>query len=293
MLSEGRFTTSEYQIEDRVESGKMRRIYKLPYYPDRIVHHALMAVVGPIFRRAMIRDSFQSLPNRGTSDARRRVQKMMKSDPQKYALKMDIRLYYPSVSNCLLKKIIRKWIKCPFTLALIDNIIDSMYGLPIGGLPSQYFGNVFLTPFDWWVKQQLRVKYYYRYCDDLVLFSGSKAQLRVWQSIIERRLSDMGLTVKPDWQIIDTEKQGVDFVGYVFYPDKTKLRPSIAKNFKRHAKRSRTNQIDLLKGAQGLIAYKGWMMRANAKQLWRHHVPYKYARKCGILFKTNPLRGAI
>jgi RNA-directed DNA polymerase len=141
-----------------MEGGKMRRIYKLPYYPDRIVQHALMSAVGPIFRRSLIRDTFQSLPERGTSDARRRVQKMMKSDPQAYALKMDIRKYYPNVNNDKLKEVIRRKIKCKDTLWLMDNIIDSMSGLPIGNLTSQYFGNIFLYEFDWWVKQELKVK---------------------------------------------------------------------------------------------------------------------------------------
>jgi hypothetical protein len=103
----------------------------------------------------------------------------------------------------------------------------------------------------------------------------------------------LGLEVKPDWQIVDVEKQGVDFVGYVFFLDKTQLRAGIAERFKLHAAKAMAHRMSLEKAAQGLIAYKGWVMRANAKKLWRSHVPYKFIRTCDGLYKNNPLRGAI
>lgn len=287
------FTTGEYVIEDRFESGKMRRIYKLPYFPDRVVHHALMNVVGPIFIRSMIRDTFQSLPGRGTSDARRRVESRLKADPQAYALQMDIRKYYPSVDNDYLKQVIRSKIKCPYTLWLIDDIIDSMDGLPIGGLPSQYFGNVCLTPFDWWVKQDLGVRYYYRYCDDLVFMSNSKAQLRQWRKDVESWLSYIGLSIKPTWQIVDLCKQGLDFVGYVFFNGKTRVRTRIAESLKAKAKQARRQSTDGVTLVRSLASYKGWIMQADAKQLWRRNVTPRLVRKCDGVFASNPLRGAV
>lgn len=282
------FKTGGYKIEDRIEGGKMRRIYKLPYAPDRIVQHALMAVVGPIIRRSLIRDTFQSLPERGTADARRRVQRFVKASQPKYALKLDIKKYYPSVNNNRLKQMVRRKIKCSDTLWLIDDILDSMEGLPIGNLTSQYFGNFYLYQFDWWVKQQLSVSGYYRYCDDLILFADRKSQLRAWFYQIENYLNGMGLDVKPNWQIVSMQKQGVDFVGFVFMLDKTKLRPSIAANFKASLKKKA--KIELF---ASLIAYKGWMMRANAKMLWRKYVSNKVINQSKIFYKSTPLRGKI
>lgn len=282
------FKTGGYKIEDRMEGGKMRRIYKLPYSPDRIVQHALMSVVGPIIRRSLIRDTFQSLPERGTADARRRVQKFIKANQPRYALKLDIRKYYPSVNNDRLKQMVRRKIKCPDTLWLIDDILDSMDGLPIGNLTSQYFGNFYLYQFDWWVKQGLGVGGYYRYCDDLILFANSKAQLRAWFYQIESKLNGLELDVKPDWQIVPMQKQGVDFVGFVFMLDKTKLRPSIARNFKTASKKK--TGLELF---ASLIAYKGWMMRANAKMLWRKHVSGRIIKQSKLFYKHTPLRGRI
>lgn len=288
LLISKQFTTGEYQIEDRIEGGKLRTIYKLPYFPDRIVHHAAMAICGPIFRRSLIRDTFQSLPERGTSDARRRIKPMIKQYP--YALKMDIKKYYPSVNNDLMKRAIRRKIKCKDTLWLLDDIIDSHDGLPIGNLTSQYFGNVYLTQFDWWVKQQLGVRGYFRYCDDLILL-GDKQDLIDWRLQVTKRLASMGLEIKPCWQIKDLKTQGVDFVGYVFYHDKTKLRKSIALNFKEKAKSA--IKSGRLNAIQSLVAYKGWMMQASCKMLWRKYATSTVQKYCDNVFKTNPLRGKI
>ncbi len=292
MLLNKTFTTGTYKIEDRMEGGKLRRIYKLPYYPDRIVQHALIAVIGPIFRKSLIRDTFQSLPSRGTSDARRRVQKAMTGeDTPKYALKMDIKQYYPSIDNKKLKSIIETKIKCPDTLWLIDNVLASMPGLPIGNLTSQYFGNVYLYQFDWWVKQTLKAKHYYRYCDDIIILGNTKQELRQWYKQIEIALGDLGLTIKPDWQIYALDKQGVDFVGYVFSPNQTRIRKSIAHRFRAHA--ASVKKTELIKALRGFVAYKGWLMRANTKQLWRKHVTKKIIKAVNTVFLTNPIKGAI
>jgi RNA-directed DNA polymerase len=268
------FTTSKYDIEERKDGKKIRTIYKLPYYPDRIVQHALLAVIGPILTRSFIRDTFQSIVGRGTSDAMRRVKKFVRSEQcPRYALKIDVEKYYPSVQNHILKDQIRRKIKCSDTLWLIDNIIDSMQGLPIGNYTSQHFNNLYLNSFDWWVKQKLKPSGYFRYCDDILVFGDKSSGLLKTKSQMIDRLSDLHLKVKSNWNIYDVQKNGVDFVGYVFKKDRTKLRPSIAKNFKLACERIK-KEVSLANSGEclnSLMAYKGWVMPANAKMLWRAH----------------------
>ena len=153
LLDTRQFTTSEYTIFEKHDGRKERTLYKLPYFPDRIVQHALIQVCEPIWRAGLIRDTYQSITGRGTSDARKRVEKVVRGRPGLYALKFDVRKFYPSVDNEILKAIIRRKIKCPQTLWLIDNIIDSCAVIPIGNDTSQYWGNLYRSPFYWWVKQ--------------------------------------------------------------------------------------------------------------------------------------------
>lgn len=269
------FTTSPYEIEERNDGKKIRTIYKLPYYPDRIVQHALLNIVGPLLIKSMIRDTYQSIPNRGTSDAAKRVKQLVQSlECPKYAIKLDIHKYYPSVNNKLMKKCLRRHIKCKDTLWLFDNIVDSTQGLPIGNYTSQHLGNIYLNQFDWWVKQDIKPAAYFRYCDDIVIFSNSKEDLQTIRKQIEEKLNILKLNLKPNWVVYDVHTQGIDFVGYVFKPSQTRLRTSIVQNFKLVCKTIRRSMPMLHwdHALSVLMAYKGWVKRCNGRKLWRSQI---------------------
>jgi len=291
MLVNKTFRTSEYEQEMRFDGRKERMIFKLPYFPDRIVQHALLNVVGPIFVRSFIRDSFQSIPGRGTHDAMKKVKKLIRSvDCPKYALKIDVQKYYPSVNNALLKEAVCRKIKCTNTLWLMDDIIDSMQGLPIGNYTSQHFGNLYLNAFDWWMKQEVKPAGYFRYCDDIVVLGNSVAELQVICTQMLDKLADLQLKVKPNWAIRDIEEQGLDFVGFVFRPKYTRLRRTIARNFARTCRFVRQHLLEIPRdiALSKLMAYKGWIKYASAKKLWRKHIVSSLQRA----FPAQ-LRGAI
>jgi len=284
MLITGTFTTSKYQTERRFDGGKWRVIYKLPYFPDRIVQHAIMNVCGPIWKKSFIRDTFQSIEGRGTHDARKRVEAFLKTEQRCHAIKIDIAQYYPSVDNELMKDCIRKSIKCWRTLRLLDNIIDSHNGLPIGNFTSQYFGNLFLSGFDWWVKQTVKLKGYFRYCDDIVfMHSDSKYLYSVLIKAIEK-LKSIGLYVKPKICFCHVQGQGLDFCGFVFFGAHTKLRKKIAGSLKEKAKQK--DPENLLKS---LMSYWGWIKRIQAKGLWRKIVTVKVVKATNDVYAANPL----
>jgi hypothetical protein len=290
MLANKTFTTSQYEIEDRFDGRKMRTIYKLPYYPDRIVQHALLNVIGPIIVNSFIRDSFQSITGRGTHDAAKRVKRLVRSPScPKYALKIDVAKYYPSVDNDLMKAAVRRKIKCRDTLWLVDNIIDSMRGLPIGNYTSQHFGNLYLNQFDWWIKQEVNPDGYFRYCDDILVFANSTQDLISIKDQMIAKLADLKLTVKPNWNIYDVHANGIDFVGFVFTPGKTRLRPGIAVKLKAKCIELKRilNPMNCLEYLSSLMAYKGWVKGVNAKQLWRRHTTWF------IKFFPKQLRSAL
>ncbi len=271
LLTEKTFTTSPYEIFDKFDGRKLRTLYKLPYYPDRIVQHAALQVLGPLWSRSFIRDTFQSIPGRGTHDARRRVEKHIRNQPPKYALKFDIAKYYPNVNNAILKQEIRRKIKCRDTLWLLDNIIDSSTGIPIGNYTSQYFGNVYLARFDWWVKQELKPRGYFRYCDDVILLSDSASQCHEMRKTCFAKLeTEYALQIKPNWQVFPVEDRGLDFVGFVFRSDGIRLRKGIARNLKAKTAKIRRGERALHphKVVNGLGSYWGWCKHVNAKRLW-------------------------
>jgi len=99
--------TSKYDIDTRIERGKERVIYKLPYFPDRILHHAILQVIQPILEQTYIKDTYQSIKGRGVHKAKDRMELFLKDkENTKYCLKLDIKKYYPNVDNEILKTLI-------------------------------------------------------------------------------------------------------------------------------------------------------------------------------------------
>src|SRR5699024_9931715 len=143
----------------------------------------------------------------------------------------------PSIDHDILKDMIAWKIKDPDVLWLLGVIIDSADGVPIGNYLSQYFANLYLAYFDHWVKEALKVKYYYRYADDIVLLSHSKEELHEIFKSMEAYLRDnLKLVIKPDNQVypIHNEKgRGLDFVGYVSWHTHIFLRKGIKIAFAR------------------------------------------------------------
>lgn len=253
---------------------KERVIYKPKFYPDQIVHWALMLQLEPVIMRGMYAYSCGSVPKRGTSLGQKMVRKWLDDDKKntKYCLKMDIAKFYPSVKNEVLKSWFRKKIKDPHCLWLVDTIIDSENGLPIGFYTSQWFSNFLLEPLDHLIKEKLRIKYYVRYVDDLVLLGPNKKKLHIVRKEVEKHLNGIGLKLKKNWQVFKVEKRAIDFLGFRFYRDKTILRKRNALRIKRRmkkiAEKSHLNYSD----ACAVVSYWGWIKRSDSYNFYHKHV---------------------
>lgn len=273
------YKTSEYTIFNKVCGEKEREIYKLPYYPDRIVHWAIIQIVEPIFLNRLNGCTHSAIPKRGIHSAFRQLDSYLTSDVEgtKYCLKLDVKKFYPSIRHDLLKKMYRTMFKDKDLLWLLDEIIDSGgdgVGIPIGNYLSQYSGNLFLSKFDRWLKEEKRVNYYSRYMDDLVILGDDKDTLRMLFKEIEHYLADeLQLSVKDDWQIFPSRVRGIDFVGYRHFGGYVLLRKSIAKNLIRKMrdinKRVRLGGEFTHTDYCSINSYKGWLMWCNGHNLYK------------------------
>lgn len=195
LLLNGTYKTSEYKTF-KIYEPKERLIFCLPYYPDRIVHHCIMNILEPVWTNLFISNTYSCIKGRGIHKLVKDLKEDLKDiNNTQYCLKLDIVKFYPSINHDILKQIIRRKIKDNKLLKLLDDIIDSAEGVPIGNYLSQFFANLYLTYFDHWVKENLKVKYYYRYADDIVLLSSNKQQLRDWLDNIVKYL-DIKLKLK-------------------------------------------------------------------------------------------------
>lgn len=217
----------------------------------------------------------------------------------RYCYKIDLHHYYQSINHEVLKQKFRKVFKDPELLWLLDEIVDSINtateedlielslsgeievdpntGIPIGNYMSQYSGNFYLSSFDHWVKEELHVKHYYRYMDDVVIFASSKEELHeIHRKVTAYTRDYLHLNIKGNYQIFPTKVRGVDFVGYRFFGKYTLLRKSTAINFKRKMRACRKKMENNIPPTYSewcsFNSYKGWLGNCDSYRLFKKYM---------------------
>ena len=253
------YKTSEYYIF-QIYEPKQRDIYRLPY-KDRIVHHAILNLLEPAFVAMFTADTYSCIKGKGIHAAAKAVKRAFKDVPDtRYCLKLDVKKFYPSVKHDILKLQLRRKFKDQDLLQLMDGIIDSADGVPIGNYLSQYLANFYLTGFDHWLKEVKKVKYYFRYADDMVILADNKQYLHDLLADIRQYLAErLKLEVKSNYQVFPVAERGIDFVGYVFFHTHTKVRKTIKQRFARMLKKK--------SNPASVASYNGWLKHCNSRNL--------------------------
>lgn len=288
-LNNQSYTTSRYEVHEIFEP-KRRLIFRLPYYPDRIAHHAIMNILEPIWTKIFIKNTYSCIKGRGIHKLRNDLEKDLKKYPEQttYCLKLDIKKFYPSIDQEILKRgIIRRKIKDKKLLVILDEIIDSVHmdnvyaknkdllledrvvgGVPIGNYLSQFFANLYLAYFDHWVKEELKCKFYYRYADDIVILSNDKNYLHNILVAIKLYLKQvLNLELKPNYQIFNVEIRGIDFVGFVFRHQYILLRKALKLRIKKLINKYINYKISKNQFKMRFVSYLGWLKYSNSKNL--------------------------
>lgn len=282
MLINKTYKTSEYETFFKTDGLKQREIYKLPYFPDRICQWAIIQVIEPILINNLTKDTYSAIPSRGIHLAKKRLDAAIQNDVPntQYTLKLDVKKYYPNINHDILKAKYRRIFKDDDLLWLLDEIIGSTpgdTGIPIGNYLSQYSGNFYLSAFDHWIKEVKKVKYYFRYMDDIVILAGSKEELhQLKRKIEEYFMTELKLTIKGNWQVFPTFIRGIDYVGYRTFLNYSLLRKSTCKNFKRKMrdikKKCLNDQEMTFSEWCSINSYKGWLMWCDNYRLTEKYI---------------------
>ena len=269
-----------------------RRVVSAAPFADRVVHHALVQVIEPLFERTFIGDSYANRLGKGTHAALDRAQGWVRE--YKYVLPCDLRQFFPSVDHAVLQGILARKIACMPTLVLCEKILqsgagllDGEYtmtffagddllaagrprGLPIGNLTSQFWANVLLNDLDQFVKRTLGCHPYLRYVDDFLLFSNDKAELWRWKAQLVDKLAAMRLSLHDRRACVAACASGLPYLGFRLFAQHRRLKSRNAWAFSHR-----------LRAGQGLIAtglmmrdelnlqVQGWVAHAKHADTWR------------------------
>ena len=272
-----------------ISDPKPRLISAAPFR-DRVVHHALVNIIEPVFECRFIEHSYACRTGKGTHRALRQFTRWARTS--RYVLKMDIHKFFPSVDHIIVKEAIERCIKDPAVLSLCNLIVDSSNeqehvvqyfpgdtlltpverrrGIPIGDLTSQFFANIYLDGLDHFVKERLRVSRYLRYVDDFCCFHDDKEFLRYVRKEVVQYLATIRLKLNEGKSRMRQLKEGIEFLGFVVFPERTRLN-------QRGVRRQRT-RMKLLQHAYacGEISWEqvhaslqAWNAHANHGDTWR------------------------
>ncbi|MBQ0029412.1 MAG: hypothetical protein KBT32_03140 [Bacteroidales bacterium] len=259
LIAKGEFRVKDYHERDIIEGGKLRRIQILSM-KDRIAIHAIMNVVDEHLRKRFIRTTSASIKNRGMHDLKEYIQRDMRENPEgtRFCYKFDISKFYESVNQEFVMYCVRRVFKDEKLIAMLDNFVHMMpNGLSIGLRSSQGLANLLLSVFlDHYIKDKYGVRYFYRYCDDGAVLAGSKAELWNIRDTIHGLIEDIDLKVKSNERVFPVT-EGIDFLGYVIYPNHSELRKRIKKRFARkmHTVKSRKRRSELIASFYGMAKH--------------------------------------
>lgn len=280
-LRDETYMPSRYRIM-KIHDPKERDIMIAPFFPDRIVHHCIINVLGQHWLKIFTKNTYSCIKGRGTHKCMLDVRNALMRDRKgtTYCLKTDIRKYYDNVDHAALKRILRYTIADESMLKLLDKIVDSNgieKGLPIGNYTSQYFANLYLAYFDHWVVEELAplIKrmfgckiYYFRYMDDMVFLANDKDALHYVLDMAGLYLgAELKVEFKHNWQVFPVDARGIDFVGFKQTHFGIFLRKSILKRFyKKSVKVAKHNPIRDETDIKHLFPSEyGWVYRCSER----------------------------
>ena len=253
-----------------ISDPKPRNIHKA-IVRDRLLHHAIYRILYPYFDRKFIADSYSCRLNKGTHKALERFKKLAGQASRNHTktlwvLKCDVRKFFASIDHEVLEQILAKFISDQDVLWLLEKVIGSFHstakgkGLPLGNLTSQLLVNIYLNEFDQFVKHRLKAKHYLRYADDFVIFSQDKRELENILPAIESFLViKLKLKLHPNKVSTTTIASGVDFLGWVHFPDHRVLRRATRRRMMRNLTENSNPEV--------AVSYSGMLKHGNTYKL--------------------------
>jgi len=282
-LLEGSFRFGDYH-QFLIFEPKERQITAAPF-KDRVVHHAICNVLGPVLDKPLINTSYACRKRKGLHKAIKKAFYLYRNS--KYHYRLDISKFYYTIDHDILISLLERKIKDKKLVGLIrlllathnsgreyyfpfegDDLFDMIRprGLPIGNLTSQLFANFYLSGLDHYIREDLHLPTYIRYMDDMLVFGNDKDELKRARIMIMEKLDSLRLKLNPGKDAIQSNSQGVDILGFRLLGNTIRIRNQNLCRFKRKLKRkSREGNTDLAVLLHSFNGHLGYLLGGHTK----------------------------
>ena len=257
-IGNGSFRITRFEEFEVKDGNKIRKVQSPPVV-ERIGCNAVMRVVERYVYPTVIPTSCASIKGRGMHKLFRKMRSDIRHNMEDccYYFQSDFRKFYESICQILMKQLIRRYIKDKVLLPILDNFIELMpKGLSIGLRSSQCFGNLLLSELDHRMKEKYGARFYYRYCDDILILAKTKKRLWWLREKLHAEAEALGLEIKPS-EAIRPLSEGIDFLGFVYDGDKARIRKRTKQRFARHMAKvkSRSRRRKLIGSFYGMAKW--------------------------------------
>ena len=260
MLKAGDFKLSPQWHKTIIEKGKKRELTISPFYPNRILDYIIVETLKPYIRKSMYEYCIGNVDKRGLDYGIKVIKRTYKQ--YKYYLQLDIRKFYPSVKSETMIAFMKTKIKDQRFMKMCEAVVLRCPDLPIGSYYSQWFSNWILQDLDHYVKEKLRVPFYVRYVDDMLLMGNNKRKLLNAMYEINKYLEGKGLSLKKLVQVKQWKVAPIDFLGFRFGQN-VKIRSQAFKKLRRLLSKLNAKKHISVSQARSLTSYLGWIKYAS------------------------------
>ena len=296
MILEG-FVPSPMKKKRRWDKSarKWRDICEPKLFPDQYIHHMIVQVLKPVMMRGMDYWCCGSIPKRGTSHGIKGIKKWIKHDKKytKYAAELDIHHFYDSIEPKFVLERMKELVKDNKMLEVIWSIIKD--GIPIGAYCSQWFANTLLQPLDHYIREELKVKHYIRYMDNMTLFGNNKKKIQ--QTIVRIRwwLKAHNLKLKSNYQVFPIASRPVNALGFRFLKNgKVIIRKYTLLRIKRAIRHfnkiSPKRDKQYARKAAGLLSMLSPLYECNSCNIRKRYLVKGFRRTLRIIVSSNARR---
>lgn len=294
MLENKSYYMKPYYNKTIMEKGKERVLTISPFFPNRILDYIIVETLKPYIKKSMYEYCIGNVDKRGMVYGKNVIAKKYKK--YKYYIKLDIHKFYPSVRANKLYEFIETKIKDKEMLDLIKCVITQTDDMPIGSYYSQWFSNWYLQDLEHYIKESLKIPFYIRYVDDMVLMGNNKRKLLNAMYCINVKLNSKGLELKRLEQVYTIADRPIDFLGFRFCKNKIILRTRNFKMLNKRVKKIKHKKHICVSQARSLMSLIGWLKQIKCGYLYyKNHIKkyFKLGLLKTIISNYEKLKGGI